>query len=155
MASYKSTGANPVFLPAEETDEHKKTIYVDLENPNIINNIDSTFDYIINDWMGFIFNLPITTPIFFDLKQNGKIHSYKATPEKISTIMKCLQSRNFDEIISDNPLYSDTPMNIDQVIHVSGFGIRAYPLKHIKAYENRAGSFFNYLTHTHSVCSIL
>ena len=61
MASYKSTGANPVFLPAEETDEHKKTIYVDLENPNIINNIDSTFDYIINDWMGTssIFPLPL------------------------------------------------------------------------------------------------
>ena len=48
----------------------KKTIFFNLDDPEI--NIDVTFDYLINDWMNFIFNLPITTPIFFDLIQNGK-----------------------------------------------------------------------------------
>ena len=94
--------------------------------------------------MEYILNLPITTPVFFDLIQNGKYHSFKATPEKINTIIKCLESRNFDEIISETPLSSDPPLNIENVIHVSGFGIRVYPSGQ-QNYQNRAGSFFNYV----------
>lgn len=91
-----------------------------------------------------IYNLPITTPVFFDLIQNGKLHSYRATPEKNNIIIKCLQSRNFDEIISENPISSDSNLNINNIIHVSGFGIRIYSfVKPYKKYQNRAGSFFN------------
>ena len=140
---YKANPEIPDYLPDNENYENKRSVYFNLEDPHINN--PETFDYIINDWMGFIFNLPITTPVFFDLKQNGKLHSYKGTPERLNIILKCLKSRNFDEIISDNPIYSDSPLNIEQVVHVSGFGIRVYPLEHIQSRNQRAGSFFNYV----------
>ena len=120
----------------------KKTIFFNLDDPEI--NIDVTFDYLINDWMNFIFNLPITTPIFFDLIQNGKMHSFKATPERLNIILKCLQTRNFDTIISGNPISSDAATDIDNFIHVSGIGIRVYPF-HINSKNQWAGSFFNYI----------
>ena len=44
-----------------------------------------------------------------------------------------------------NPITSDTPIEIEETVHVSGFGIRVYPFNNIKTYENRAGSFFNYI----------
>ena len=123
---YKAAPLVKNFLTENDLDETKKTIFFNLDEPDI--NIDEIFNYLINDWMEFIFNLPITTPIFFDLVENGRIHSYKATPEKINIIMNCLQTRNFDQIISGNPLSSDPPTQIDDIIHVSGFGIRVYPL---------------------------
>lgn len=143
--NYKSAPQEQTFLTREDISEGKKTVFFDFNDPMVKNDINGTFDYIINDWMGFIFNLPITTPIFLDLVQNGKLHSYKATPEKLEIIMKCLRSRNFDEIISENPLYSDTPMTIEGLVKVSGFGIRVYPLDKIYAKNQRAGSFFNYV----------
>ena len=100
--NYKSAPQEQTFLTREDISEGKKTVFFDFNDPKVKNDINGTFDYIINDWMGFIFNLPITTPIFLDLVQNGKLHSYKATPEKLEIIMKCLRSRNFDEIISEN-----------------------------------------------------
>ena len=143
MVEYKDARKASIFLAPEDYDENKKTIFVNLDDPNL--NIEETFNYLINDWMGFIFNLPVTTPIFFDLVQEGKKHSYKGTPEKISTILKCLQSRNFDEIISNNPISSDPPENFEGVSHVSGFGIRVYSSYPQHTNEQRAGSFFNYV----------
>ena len=102
MVEYKDARKASIFLAPEDYDENKKTIFVNLDDPNL--NIEETFNYLINDWMGFIFNLPVTTPIFFDLVQEGKKHSYKGTPEKISTILKCLQSRNFDEMFQVSEL---------------------------------------------------
>ena len=143
--NYKSIPQEQSFLSIEDMDERKKTLTLDLENPNVQNNLDETFDYVIKDWMGYFFQLPISTPIFFDLVQNGKLHSFKGTPERLNIILKCLQSRNFDEIISGNPISSDTPLNIDNVIHVSKFGIRVYPFKEIHTRNQRDGSFFNYI----------
>ena len=140
---YKAAPLVKNFLTENDLDETKKTIFFNLDEPDI--NIDEIFNYLINDWMEFIFNLPITTPIFFDLVENGRIHSYKATPEKINIIMNCLQTRNFDQIISGNPLSSDPPTQIDDIIHVSGFGIRVYPLTSNHTNNQRAGSFFNYI----------
>ena len=62
---YKDKPEITNFLSADDMEENKKTIFFNLDDPEI--NIDVTFDYLINDWMNFIFNLPITTPIFFDL----------------------------------------------------------------------------------------
>ena len=139
---YKDKPEISNFLSADDLEENKKSIFINLDDPEI--NIDETFNYLINDWMSFIFNLPITTPIFFDLVQNGKIHSFKATPERLKIILECLETRNFDEIISDNPISSDPTMGIDNFIHVSGIGIRVYPF-HINSKNQWAGSFFNYI----------
>ena len=78
---YKDKPEISNFLSADDLEENKKSIFINLDDPEI--SIDGTFNYLINDWMSFIFNLPITTPIFFDLVQNGKIHSFKATPERL------------------------------------------------------------------------
>ena len=139
MVEYKDARKVSIFLAPEDYDENKKTIFVNLDDPNL--NIEETFNYLINDWMGFIFNLPVTTPIFFDLVQEGRKHSYKATPEKINTILNCLQTRNFDEIISSNPISSDPPENIEGISHVSGFGIRVYSFIPQNTNIQRAGSF--------------
>ena len=139
---YKDKPEISNFLSADDLEENKKSIFINLDDPEI--NIDETFNYLINDWMSFIFNLPITTPIFFDLVQNGKIHSFKATPERLKIILECLETRNFDEIISANPISSDPTMDIDNFIHVSGIGIRVYPF-HINSKNQWAGSFFNYI----------
>ena len=140
---YKDTTKVSNFLAPEDLDEAKKSIFINLDDPNL--NIEETFDYLIKDWMEFVFNLPITTPIFFDLVQEGRKHSYKATPEKINTILNCLQTRNFDEIISSNPISSDPPENIEGISHVSGFGIRVYSFIPQNTNIQRAGSFFNYV----------
>ena len=88
---YKAIPGISNFLSENELDETKKTIFVNFHDLEKQGKLEETFDYIINDWMGFIFELPITTPIFFDLIQNGRMHSCKATPEKINIIMNCLQ----------------------------------------------------------------
>ena len=80
MVEYKDARKASNFLAPEDLDEAKKSIFINLDDPNL--NIEETFEYLIKDWMGFVFNLPITTPIFFDLVQNGKKHSFKATPER-------------------------------------------------------------------------
>ena len=132
------------FLSSEDV-EYPKNIFYNLDELKRNGKLDDTLDYLLKDWVdGYIALLPITTPLFFDLIENGRKHSYKATPEKLSTIISCLRSHNFDEIISDNPLTSDLVFN-PEFIHVSGFCIRVYPHSNIKIYENRAGSFFNYV----------
>ena len=142
---YKAIPGITNFLPEDELNETKKSIFVNFNDLEKQGKLEETFDYIINDWMGFIFALPITTPIFFDLIQNGRMHSCKATPEKINVIMNCLQTRNFDEIINANPISSDPPNAIEGVINVSGFGIRIYPFKERQTKNQWSGSFFNYI----------
>ena len=140
--------ASQYFLSDDDDDnyEHPQSIFFNLDDLEKKGTLNSTFDYLLKDWFNdFIVLLPITTPLFFDLIQNGKKHSYKATPEKLKTIINCLKTYNFDQIIYDNPISSDPPANPD-FEHVSGFGIRVYPPKNYNyVYENRAGSFFNYL----------
>ena len=58
--------------------------------------------------------------------------------------MNCLKTRNFDEILTTNPITSDEEYN-PEFLHVSGFGIRMYSLQNVKANENREGMFFNFL----------
>ena len=136
--------ARQYFLSSED-DEHPKSIFYNLDDLKRNGKLNESLDYLLKDWIeDYIALLPITTPLFFDLIENGRKHSYKATPEKLSTIISCLRSHTFDEIISDNPLTSDPVFN-PEFIHVSGFGIRVYPYSNIKIYENRAGSFFNYV----------
>ena len=91
-----------------------------------------------------ILTKPISTLVFFDLVQDGKLHRYKATPERLKIIINCLKSRNFDEILSDNPISSDSEIN-PHIVHVSSFGILVYPSSNIKSHDDRAGMFFNYL----------
>ena len=145
---YKNYGpASQCFLSDDDIneDEHRKSIFFNLDELKEKGTLNSTFDYLLKDWINdYITLLPITTPLFFDLIQNGKKYSYKATPEKLKTIIQCLKTYNFDQVIYDNPISSDPPANPD-FEHVSGFGIRVYPMSHIHSYENRAGSFFNYL----------
>ena len=62
----------------------------------------------------------------------------------MKTIIQCLKSHEFDQILSDTPISSDPPFN-PEFVKVSGFGIRTYPPISKYIYENRAGSFFNYL----------
>lgn len=133
-----------IFLTAEDND-HPKSIFFNLDTLKQNGTFDATCDYILKDWINdYISFLPITAPIFFDLVQNGKKHSYKATPEKMKTIIQCLKSHEFDQILSDTPISSDPPFN-PEFVKVSGFGIRTYPPISKYIYENRAGSFFNYL----------
>lgn len=63
---------NAQYLTNEDHNENRKTLYIDLEDPKVKANIDTIFDYIINDWMGSIFELPVSTPIFFDMKKKWK-----------------------------------------------------------------------------------
>ena len=75
-------------VPKEDIIETKNKIFFHFDSPSVIDKIETIMDYLKNDWMEYILNLPITTPVFFDLIQNGKYHSFKATPEKINTIIK-------------------------------------------------------------------
>ena len=100
--NYKDQGITQNFLSKEDINETKNSIFFHFDSPSVKDNIEAIFDYLKKDWMEYILNLPITTPVFFELIQNGKKHSCRATPEKIYTIIKCLESRNFDEIISDH-----------------------------------------------------
>ena len=93
--NYKDPTEVRPFLSDEEINETKNKIFFNFELPSVKDKLDVIFDYLKKDWMEYIFNLPISTPVFFDLVQNGKYHSYKATPEKIQTILKCLESRNW------------------------------------------------------------
>ena len=133
--------ARQCFL-TDEDDEHPKNIFFNLDELRRNEKLKDTYDYLLKDWINdYILLLPITTPIFFDLIENGKKHSYKATPEKLNTIIKCLRTYNFDEILSETPISSDPPFN-PEFVKVSGFGIRVYPFNNILSYEKRAGSFF-------------
>ena len=114
------------FLSDDDIGEHPKSIFFNLDELNERGTLNSTYDYLLKDWFNdYIVLLPITTPLFFDLIQNDKKHSYKATPEKLKTIIQCLKTYNFDQIIYNNPISSDPPANPD-FEHVSGFGIRVY-----------------------------
>lgn len=62
--NYKSIPQEQSFLSIEDMDERKKTLTLDLENPNVQNNLDETFDYVIKDWMGYIFNYPFPHQYF-------------------------------------------------------------------------------------------
>ena len=143
--NYKNNSYDGTFLNDEENNENKKKIFFDIDELQKNGKLDAVFDYILKDWIGYISNLPIYDMVFFDLVQNGRLHSFKATPEKLQTIIQCLKSRNFDEIISDNPLSSDPPEYNTEFIHVSGFGIRTYSIGETKIKQRLAGSFFNYL----------
>ena len=141
---YKNNTAARLFLSDDE-DEHTKRIFFNLDDLKRNGKFEDTCDYILKDWFNdYIVSLPITTPIFFDLIQNGRKHSYKATPEKMQTIIQCLKNHQFDEILSETPISSDPPFS-PEFVKVSGFGIRIYPPTKKYIYENRAGSFFNYL----------
>ena len=143
--NYKGVNGSNFFLDDKEDDERKKKLFFDIDELKRTGKLDSIFDYVLNDWIGYINELPIYDMVFFDLVQNGRLHSYKATPEKLQTIIQCLKTRNFDEIISDNPLSSDPPEYNTEFVHVSGFGIRIYSLGEVKAKQQYAGSFFNFL----------
>ena len=139
---YKNIAAASQFFLTDEDNVQPKSIFFDIDKLKRNGNLNATYDYILKDWINdYIALLPITTPIFFDLIENGKKHSYKATPEKLNTIIKCLRTYNFDEILSETPISSDPPFN-PEFVKVSGFGIRVYPFNNILSYEKRAGSFF-------------
>ena len=99
--NYKGVNGSNFFLDDKEDDERKKKLFFDIDELKRTGKLDSIFDYVLNDWIGYINELPIYDMVFFDLVQNGRLHSYKATPEKLQTIIQCLKTRNFDEIISD------------------------------------------------------
>ena len=90
---YKNYGpASQCFLSDDDIneDEHRKSIFFNLDELKEKGTLNSTFDYLLKDWINdYITLLPITTPLFFDLIQNGKKYSYKATPEKLKTIIQC------------------------------------------------------------------
>ena len=100
--NYKSAQQEQSFLFPEDLEERKKEVFFYLDDPSNKGKEEQIFNYILTDWIPFILNEPITAPLFFDLVQNGKKHSYKATPERLNIIIRCLQSRNFDEILSTN-----------------------------------------------------
>ena len=73
--------ARQCFL-TDEDDEHPKNIFFNLDELRRNEKLKDTYDYLLKDWINdYILLLPITTPIFFDLIENGKKHSYKATPK--------------------------------------------------------------------------
>ena len=143
--NYKNSTYGGGFLNDKEDNEYKKKIFFNIDELQKNGKLDSVFDYILKDWIGYISNLPIYDMVFFDLVQNGRLHSYKATPEKLQTIIQCLKTRNFDEILTDNPITSDPPEYNTEFVHVSGFGIRTYSIGETKIKQRLAGSFFNYL----------
>ena len=124
---YKNIAAASQFFLTDEDNVQPKSIFFDIDKLKRNGNLNATYDYILKDWINdYIALLPITTPIFFDLIQNGRKHSYKATPEKLNTIIQCLKTYNFDEVLSETPISSDPPFS-PEFVNVSGFGIRTYP----------------------------
>ena len=47
MVEYKDARKVSIFLAPEDYDENKKTIFVNLDDPNL--NIEETLNYLIND----------------------------------------------------------------------------------------------------------
>ena len=85
---YKNIAAASQFFLTNEDNVQPKSIFFDIDKLKRNGNLNATYDYILKDWINdYIALLPITTPIFFDLIQNGRKHSYKATPEKLNTII--------------------------------------------------------------------
>ena len=85
--------ATQCFLSDDDINEneHCKGIFFNLDDLEKKGTLNSTYDYLLKDWINdYVVLLPITTPIFFDLIQNGKKHSYKATPEKLKTMPKII-----------------------------------------------------------------
>ena len=75
--------ARQYFLSSED-DEHPKSIFYNLDDLKRNGKLNESLDYLLKNWIeDYIALLPITTPLFFDLIENGRKHSYKATPEKL------------------------------------------------------------------------
>lgn len=63
--NYKVPGNEQSFLNKEDIDETKNKIFFHFDSPSVIDKIETIMDYLKNDWMEYILNLPITTPVFF------------------------------------------------------------------------------------------
>ena len=122
-----------------------KKFFVDLDKVGVRADITEVCKRILEEWFKPNFlNIKNGTPAFFKVIENGKTHYYKATPERIQIILKCLQDSEFDQVITHEPLTSGDPVEIETV-HVSGFGVQVYDFEVPESRETREGMFFNYV----------